>query len=94
MFDLFKGKSSIDMDPLQPDAWQKIQLAEAERNKVPSMFVDTTPQQAPVFTQHLSNFDNLHEGQHVNVEAQVEPRADHNLRIEWFKNGVPLTTGM
>jgi hypothetical protein len=27
------------------------------------------------------------------LEAQVEPRADPNLRIEWFKNGVSLTTG-
>lgn len=89
----FAGKSSIDFDPLQPDAWQKIQLAEAERNKVPSMFVDTTPKQAPVFTQHLANVDKLHEGQHVTIEAQVEPRADPNLRVEWFKNGISLTTG-
>jgi hypothetical protein len=87
------GKSSIDMDPLQPDAWQKIQLAEAERNKVPTMFVDTTPQQAPVFTSHLTSVDKLAEGQHVTIEAQVEPRADPNLRVEWFKNGFALTTG-
>jgi titin len=57
------------------------------------MFVDTTPKQAPVFTQHLANVDKLHEGQHVTIEAQVEPRADPNLRVEWFKNGVSLTTG-
>jgi len=79
---------------LQPDAWQKIQLAEAEKNKVPTMFVDTTPQQAPVFTTHLVNVDKLVEGQHVTIEAQVEPRADPNLRVEWFKNGISLTTGM
>lgn len=62
-------------------------------NKVPEMFIDTRPQQAPVFTSHLQNQDNLTEGQHVHLEAQVEPRADPNLRIEWFKNGVTLTTG-
>lgn len=80
-------------EPLQPDAWQKIQLKEAEMNKVPAMFVDTTPQQAPVFTSHLQSMDKLVEGQHVYVEAQVEPRTDPNLRIEWFKNGLSLTTG-
>lgn len=62
-------------------------------NKVPEMFVDTEPQQAPVFTTHLTSYNNLVEGQHVYLEAQVEPRADANLRIEWFKNGIPLTTG-
>ncbi|CAH1976506.1 unnamed protein product [Acanthoscelides obtectus] len=88
-----KPKSSIIGEPLQPDAWQKIQLKEAEMNKVPEMFVDTTPQQPPVFTTHLKSYDNLVEGQHVYLEAQVEPRADPNLRIEWFKNGISLATG-
>ena len=88
------ARSSIVGEPLQPDAWQKIQLKEAEMNKVPEMFVDTTPQQAPVFTTHLVSHDKLVEGQHIMLEAQVEPRADPNLRIEWFKNGISLTTGM
>lgn len=88
-----KARSAIDADSLQPDAWQKIQLKEAEMNKVPEMFVDTTPQQAPVFTKHLESYDKLVEGQHVYLEAQVEPRADPNLRVEWFKNGVALQTG-
>ncbi|XP_054275488.1 titin isoform X3 [Macrosteles quadrilineatus] len=88
-----KPKGTIMGEPLQPDAWQKIQLKEAEMNKVPPMFVDTTPQQAPVFTTHLQSLDKLQEGQHVYLEAQVEPRTDPNLRIEWFKNGMSLTTG-
>lgn len=88
-----KSRSNISADTLMPDAWQKIQLKEASMNKVPEMFVDTKPQQAPVFTTHLQNYDKLAEGQHVYLEAQVEPRADPNLHIEWFKNGQPLTTG-
>ena len=89
----FSAKSSIQLDAIQQDAWQKIQLKEAEMNRVPEMFIDTSPQQAPVFTTHLENQAKLVEGQHVHLEAQVEPRADPNLRIEWFKNGVILTTG-
>lgn len=88
-----KSRSNIVGEPLMPDAWEKIQLKEASMNKVPEMFVDTKPQQAPVFTTHLQNHEKLNEGQHVYLEAQVEPRADPNLRIEWFKNGAPLTTG-
>lgn len=63
-------------------------------NRVPEMFIDTEPQQAPVFTTHLTSQENLVEGQHVHLEAQVEPRADANLRTEWYKNGMPLTTGL
>ncbi|KAI5701651.1 hypothetical protein M8J75_011738 [Diaphorina citri] len=88
-----KSKSDIVSESLQPDAWKKIQLKEAEMNKVPEMFIDTRPQQAPVFTTHLENQHQLQEAQHVHLEAQVEPRADPNLKIEWFKNGVPLSLG-
>ncbi|XP_026832432.1 titin isoform X1 [Drosophila erecta] len=88
-----KTKSNIDGQPLIPESWEAIRLKEAAMNRVPEMFVDSTPQQAPVFTTHLQSYDKLHEGQHVLLEAQVEPRADPNLRIEWFKNGVSLTTG-
>ncbi|XP_050422457.1 titin isoform X5 [Adelges cooleyi] len=88
-----RDRSSIVREPLQPDSWEQIQLKEAEMNRVPEMFIDTRPQQAPVFTTHLQNQDSLVEGQHVHLEAQVEPRADPNLRIEWFKNGESLTTG-
>lgn len=88
-----KSKSTIIDDAQRPEAWQQIQLKEAARNRVPDMFVDQTPQQAPIFTTHLKSYDNLVEGQHVYLEAQVEPRADPNLRIEWSKNGISLTTG-
>lgn len=57
------------------------------------MFIDAEPQQAPVFTTHLTSQDKLVEGQHVFLQAQVEPRTDPNLRTEWYKNGEPLTTG-
>lgn len=88
-----KTKSSIVGEPLIPESWEAVRLKEAAMNRVPVPFVDSTPQQAPVFTTHLTSHDKLTEGQNIRLEAQVEPRADANLRIEWFKNGVPLTTG-
>lgn len=88
-----KSRSSIAGESLLPESWQKIQLKEAAMNRVPEMFIDSSPQQAPVFTTHLQSFEKLSEGQHVQLDAQVEPRADPNLKIEWFKNGISLTTG-
>lgn len=88
-----KTKSTIVDSAVRPESWEQIQLKEAAMNKVPEMFIDSGVQQAPIFTTHLKSFDKLVEGQHVYLEAQVEPRTDPNLRIEWFKNGVSLTTG-
>lgn len=88
-----KSKSTIVADAQRPESWEQIQLKEAAKNRVPDMFVDETPMQAPIFTTHLKSYDKLIEGQHVYLEAQVEPRTDPNLRIEWFKNGMTLTTG-
>jgi titin len=88
-----RTRASIVGDSLLPESWEKIQLKEAALNRAPDMFPDSTPQQAPVFIQHLQSHDKLVEGQHIYLEATVEPKADPNLRIEWFKNGIPITTG-
>lgn len=88
-----RPKSSIVGDSLLPESWEKIQLKEAGLNRAPELFPEATCQQAPVFIQHLQSFDKLVEGQHVFLEATVEPKADPNLKIEWFKNGNPITTG-
>lgn len=88
-----RAKSNIVGESLLPESWEKIQLKEAAMNRVPELFADSVPQKAPVFTTHLQSYDKLIEGQHVHLEAQVEPRNDPNLRIEWFKNGTSLTTG-
>ncbi|XP_045531935.1 titin isoform X5 [Pieris brassicae] len=88
-----KTKSTIIDQAMRPESWEKIQLKEASMNQVPERFVDLGVQQAPIFTTHLQSYDKLVEGQHLHLEAQVEPRTDPHLRIEWFKNGVSLTTG-
>ncbi|XP_023947919.2 titin [Bicyclus anynana] len=88
-----KTKSTIIDEAMRPEAWEQIQLKEAAMNKVPQMFSEPGVQQAPIFTTHLQSYDKLVEGQHVHLEAQVEPRTDPNLKVEWYKNGVSLTTG-
>ena len=80
-------------DAIHATAWDKIQLKEAEMNRVPEMYVEQRPQQPPVFTTHLQSHDRLTEQQSVHLEATVEPKTDPNLRVEWSKNGVPLMTG-
>ena len=90
---LSTDRSSILGDAIHASAWDKIQLKEAEMNRVPEQFAEERPQQPPVFTTHLQSYDRLTEQQSVHLEATVEPKTDPNLRVEWSKNGVPLMTG-
>ena len=48
---------------------------------------------APKFVTLPRNIDNLVEGQNAHFEAKIEPLADPNLHIEWFKDGRPVTIG-
>lgn len=48
----------------------------------------------PVFTVPLEAEVLLTEGQPLHLEAQVEPRNDPDLKIEWYFNGKALVHGM
>lgn len=51
------------------------------------------PQMPPKFiTQPRTKFF-LVEGQNAHFEAKLEPIADSNLRVEWLRNGKPITVG-
>lgn len=89
----FTARSAISGEPIQPEAWQKIKDKEAALGAKPERPDEPVANMPPIFTRHLTNQENLTEGSHVYIEAQVEPRNDPNLRIEWYKNGKSLTTG-
>jgi hypothetical protein len=87
------GRSAILGSTLHPKGWEAIQSREADMEKPAETFFDLGPQSPPVFTKNLVSMDHLVEGQSVHLEAQVEPKTDPNLRVEWFKNGVALGSG-
>ena len=41
----------------------------------------------------LSGLTNLWEGQSAHVECRLEPYPDPSMKVEWFHNGKPLTSG-
>lgn len=49
--------------------------------------------QKPVFIIPLEPEVLLTEGAPLHLEAQVEPRNDPNLKLEWYFNGKALTHG-
>lgn len=54
---------------------------------------DYVVKQAPFFTTQLNGPTELVEGQSAHYECRIEPYPDANLKVEWFHNGKPLSTG-
>ena len=88
-----RSRGSILGDAVQPQAWQKIQLKESELNRAPTEREDVQLSEPPRFIKNLVNQEMLAEGHNLHLEAQVEPKSDPNLRVEWYHNGVQLMTG-
>ena len=87
-----RSRGSILGEAMQPQAWQKIQLKETEQSRAPADQHEA-PSELPRFIKQLVNQELLAEGSNLHLEAQVEPKGDPHLRVEWFHNGVQLMTG-
>lgn len=95
----FKGKSTIYRDTQHPQGvagLEKIQEVEdaysSKYLRQPSAPEAEFPK--PVFIIPLEPEVLLTEGQPLHLEAQVEPRTDPDLKIEWYFNGKALVHGM
>lgn len=82
------GKDSIIYDAQQPQSLQRIHELEAPKPAAEER--PQRPAEMPKFVVPLSDPGPLTEGDSVHFEAQVTPRDDNKLRIEWYKNGRPL----
>ena len=85
------AKGAIDQGTLHEQALDKLRYLEQKAR--PSTDAEESTAQAPVFTQPVRDV-RLVEGQSLHFEARLIPVGDSNLRVEWFKNGVPLQQGL
>ena len=46
---------------------------------------------APQFTRPLGNMGERMEGSSIKLEAQISPSSDSSMKIEWYKDGQPIT---
>ena len=77
---------------LHPDSMGKIKALEARKDLKQQVSVEDV-KQPPVFMKPLRDIGVVAEGANVAVEAQIEPKSDPNLKVEWELNGKPLETG-
>lgn len=90
---IFLAKSSLQLETQHEAALQKLRQLEdtSKYQKREEQEYEVT--QPPRFTTQLNGPTNLIEGHSAHYECRIEPYPDSNLKVEWFHNGKPLTTG-
>ena len=87
------GKSGVLGDALHPDSYKKIQALEAKQGVKHQVSAEEVIKQPPVFMTPLKDVGIVAEGSNIMVEAQIEPKNDPQLKVDWEFNGKPITTG-
>lgn len=49
------------------------------------------PPQPPQFVKHLQNHVECNESSNIHLEAQINPVSDSTMKIDWLKDGKPIT---
>lgn len=84
-------RSTIEKSSQNPNSLQYIQQLEDYSKYQRTESVDETSNQKPVFIRPLRNLGQLEEGRNAHFEGQLTPVGDPTLRVEWFKDGRPIT---
>ncbi|CDW54858.1 DUF1136 and I-set and Ig 2 domain containing prot ein [Trichuris trichiura] len=83
-------QASILSAPQHESSWQKIK--DLEKPKVADKPAEEVDYGTPAVTAHLNDVS-VNEGEPAHFDCQYSPVDDPNLKIEWFCNNKPLSTG-
>lgn len=84
-------RSGIERTPQNPNSLQYIQQLEDYSKYQRTESVDESVNQKPVFLRPLRNLGQLEEGRNAHFEGQLTPVSDPSMKVEWFKDGRPIT---
>lgn len=84
-------RPSIEQSSQHPDSLQYIQQVEDYAKYQRQESIDESNNQKPVFIRPLQNLGDLEEGRNAHFEAQLQPVSDPTMRVEWYKDGRPIT---
>ena len=93
-FDLFPvAKKDLVFDSEHPDSLQKLQyLDDSSRYQRRETMEEVSVKIKPHFLTSMKDVLQK-EGNSAHFEAKIEPITDPNLRIEWYRNGMPIQFG-
>ncbi|CAD5224123.1 unnamed protein product [Bursaphelenchus okinawaensis] len=84
------GIGEILGDTTHEESWRQIQILEAPKEKEPTP--PPAEYDAPTITTEISDIE-CDEGDSSAFEAVVQPTNDPNLKVQWVRNGEPLSHG-
>lgn len=87
------AKKDLILESQYPAGLEKIQYLEDSSRYRKTEHVDEIINIKPRFITKPKNLEKMHEGQHAHFECKLEPVTDTNLKVEWYKNGRPITVG-
>ena len=87
------AKSQLVLESQHPSGLEKIQYLEDASRYKRREDVDEVVAVRPRFVTKPKPQEGLREGQNAHFECKLEPVQDANLKVEWFKNGRPVTIG-
>lgn len=84
---------SILVDSQFPEGLQKITRLESQQKYRREQIDERSTESKPVFVTALKGPVELAEGSSAHYECRIEPFPDSTMKVEWYRNGQPLTLG-
>lgn len=84
-------RASIEQTSQHPDSLQYIQNLEDYSKYQRTDSLEERSNQKPHFIRPLQDLGELQEGRNAHFEAQLTPVSDPTMKVEWYKDGRPIT---
>lgn len=84
-------RSTIEQTSQNPNSLQYIQQLEDYSKYQRTESVDESNNQKPAFIRPLRSLGQLEEGRNAHFEGQLTPVSDSTMKVEWYKDGRPIT---
>ncbi|CAG5081160.1 Similar to sls: Titin (Drosophila melanogaster) [Cotesia congregata] len=84
-------RATIEQTSQHPDSLRYIQQLEDYSKYQRQESIEDQSSQRPVFIRPLQELGELQEGRNAHFEAQLTPVSDPTMKVEWYKDGRPIT---
>lgn len=84
-------RATIERTSQHPESLQYIQQLEDYSRYDRQESIEEQISQRPQFIRPLQDLGELQEGRNAHFEAQLTPVSDPTMRVEWYKDGRPIT---
>lgn len=84
-------RATIERTSQHPDSLQYIQQLEDYSKYQRTESIDESLSHRPQFIRPLHDLGDLQEGRNAHFEAQITPVSDPTMKVEWYKDGQPIT---